>query len=94
MPYLIVSLALNVLVTVAIVLRLLVYRHRISQALGPNHGSQYTSIVAMLVESASLYSLFSLLLVIPFAIDNPIQNVSLQMLGEIQVRPYLPSPTT
>lgn len=72
--------------TLAIVIRLLIYRWHVSRSLGEGYGRQYTSIAAMLIESAFLYSLFSLLFLIPFAINNPIQNTFVQALGEVQVR--------
>lgn len=53
--------------------------------LGTEHGSQYTGVAAMIVESAVLYSAFSLCFLIPFVLGNPIQNTFIQMLGEVQV---------
>lgn len=75
--------------TLAIVCRLLVFRWRVSSTLGSGYGRQYTSIAAMLIESAFLYSSFSLLFLIPFALGNPIQNTFVQMLGEVQVRIFV-----
>src|SRR2546421_9385621 len=65
-PYYAMSLALNILITLLIVLRLMVYRHRIVRAMGKAQGSQYTSLAAMIVESAAIYSTFALLFLIPF----------------------------
>ena len=84
-PYFWMSLSLNISMTVAICSRLLFYRRRITRVLGPNHGTQYTSVAAMIVESSFLYSAFSLLFLIPFALNNPIQNAFIQLMGEIQV---------
>jgi hypothetical protein len=84
-PYFSLSLALNILVTIAIVARLLLYRHRITRALGPAHGSQYAGIATMIIESAAIYSSFSLLFLIPFALNNPISAIFLQALGNVQV---------
>ena len=85
-PYFWMSLSLNISMTIAICGRLLFYRRRITRVLGPNHGTQYTSVAAMIVESSFLYSAFSLLFLIPFALNNPIQNAFIQLMGEIQVR--------
>lgn len=79
------SLTLNILITVLIVLRLLVYRHRIVQALGKGQGSQYTSLAAMIVESAAIYSTFALLFIVPFALNSQIAQLFLQGLSLIQV---------
>jgi len=84
-PYFWMSLSLNISMTIAICARLLFYRRRITRVLGPNHGTQYTSVAAMIVESSFIYSAFSLLFLIPFALNNPIQNAFIQLMGEIQV---------
>lgn len=85
------SLSLNLAITLAVVARLLLYRHRIVRALGRGFGTQYTSVVAMLVESAALYAVFSLLFLIPFGLQNQLANIMLQALGEIQVCELLKS---
>lgn len=84
-PYFWLSLALNMTMTIAICARLLFFRTRVRKVLGHNHGSDYTSIAAMVVESAAIYSAFSLCFLIPFALNHPIQNTFIQMLGEVQV---------
>ncbi|KAJ7626845.1 hypothetical protein FB45DRAFT_1059766 [Roridomyces roridus] len=83
-PFFSLSLALNILVTIAIVVRLYVYRRRVAKLLNGNHGSQYTSIAAMLVESAFLYSSFSILFLVPFGMNNPLSQIFLQALSQIQ----------
>lgn len=83
-PYYSMSLALNILVTILIVLRLLVYRHRIVRAMGAGHGSQYTSLAAMVVESAAIYSGFALLFIVPFALSSPLAQLFLQALSMVQ----------
>lgn len=96
LPYATISLALNIIITIMIVVRLLLYRRRITKILGPGHGTQYTTIASMLVESAALYAVFALLFLIPFAMGSPITNISLQALSEIQVRLFYklhPPPT-
>ncbi len=85
-PYFSLSLALNIIVTLMIVGRLLWYRQRIKSLLGNAHGSHYTSIAAMIVESAAMYSLFTLLFLIFFGLDHPMENIFLQVLSQIQVR--------
>ncbi|KAK0446607.1 uncharacterized protein EV420DRAFT_898063 [Desarmillaria tabescens] len=84
-PFLYVSLALNIVMTLAIVLRLLMYRWRISRIMGKRYGSQYTNVVTMLIESAALYSTFSMLCIIPFSLNHPIQNVFIQVFSEAQI---------
>ena len=80
------SLALNLSMTLAIVARLLFFRWRIARALGAKFGSQYTSIAAIVVESAFISSAGFLLFLIPFGINSPLANLFIQPLSEIQVR--------
>ncbi|KAH7918949.1 hypothetical protein BV22DRAFT_1134217 [Leucogyrophana mollusca] len=85
-PFFGVALAVNLVITVMIALRLLYQRRRFARLYGPSaQGLPYTSIVAMTVESASLYSVFSLLFIIPFAVNSSLQNATLQFLGEIEI---------
>lgn len=83
-PYFSISLGLNILITTAIVGRLLLIRHRITSVLGSKHGSQYTTIAAMLVESASMYSAFSIFFIVPFALNSSISVIPLQTIGQVQ----------
>jgi len=83
-PYYALSLSLNIFVTLLIVLRLVVYRWRIVKAMGPGHGSQYTSLAAMIVESAFLYSAFALLFLVPFALNSPITPIFMQGISLVQ----------
>ncbi|KAG1751356.1 uncharacterized protein EDB91DRAFT_1104975 [Suillus paluster] len=84
-PYLSISLALNIIVTIAIVLRLLTYRYRISSVLGSSYGTQYTSIAAMVVESAALYSTFSVAFLTLFLLNNPISETFIESLTQVQI---------
>lgn len=84
-PYYAMSLALNILVTIMIVTRLLLCRHRIKRALGTAHATQYTYLAAMIIESAAIYSTFSLLFLIPFGFGHPLSQLFLQALSPVQV---------
>ncbi|KAF7290014.1 hypothetical protein HMN09_01306200 [Mycena chlorophos] len=88
-PYLTMSLALNIIVTLLIVGRLLVCRARINRALGRSHGAHYTSLAAMIVESAAMYSAFALLFLVPFSLatttSTAISQMFLQALSPMQV---------
>ncbi|KAF8558655.1 hypothetical protein OG21DRAFT_1404750 [Imleria badia] len=84
-PYLSVSLAINIVICILTVLRLLHHRASISKVLGPGYGLLYASFAAMIVESAAVYSICSLLYLIPYAINSPLANAFMQILGEAQV---------
>ncbi|KAI0310866.1 hypothetical protein OF83DRAFT_1069832 [Amylostereum chailletii] len=83
-PYLSLTISLNILVTIAIVARLLLYRHRIMKTLGSQHTKHYTGIAAMIVESAAIYSSLAIVLLVTFAINSPIFNIFLQAVSQIQ----------
>ncbi|KAL0067014.1 hypothetical protein AAF712_006003 [Marasmius tenuissimus] len=83
-PYFWSSFALNVVMTIAIVARLLTFRYRISRVLGNRHGKQYTSIASMIVESALLYTGFQLIWIVLFGLDIPQQTLFLQPLSQVQ----------
>jgi len=84
-PFFSLSLSLNIIVTSAIVIRLLIYRRRISLFMDSSHGRHYTSIAAMIVESASIFSVFSLLFLIPFAMNHPLNQIFFQALSVVQI---------
>jgi len=79
------TLALNVLGTFFIAARLILYRYRLVGLLGTGHGSHYIQIVAILIESASLYSAFIILLLVPYVLNNPLLEVFVQVLPQAQV---------
>ncbi|KAK0473977.1 hypothetical protein IW261DRAFT_1403895 [Armillaria novae-zelandiae] len=84
-PYFWTSFALNVSMTLAIVMRLFLFRYRISKAMGPSYGRQYTSIASMIVESSFLYTSFQLLFIVPFGLSSPVQTIFIQPLSQVQV---------
>lgn len=83
-PFFALSLGLNILLTLAIALRLVIFRRHVVSVLGKGYGSQYTSIAAMIVESAALFSIFSILFIVPFALNKPLNNIFVQSLNHVQ----------
>ncbi len=81
-----ISVSLNIIFTCLIIIRLLIIRRQVKAIIGSSHGTHYTSIVAILVESASLYSAWALVFLITYARDSWVQNILLPPLGQIQVR--------
>ncbi|PPQ64041.1 hypothetical protein CVT24_008854 [Panaeolus cyanescens] len=82
--YSVISLGLNILLTLMIVIRLFLHRRRIVKAIGQRHGIQYTSIIAILVESAFILDVIVLLFIIPFAVGSPLANTFLSTLVQVQ----------
>ncbi|KAJ6522059.1 hypothetical protein B0H19DRAFT_904200, partial [Mycena capillaripes] len=85
LPYLGLSLSLNIILTLSIVSRLIVWRFRMRRILGADHGSQYIGIASMIVESAALHAVLSLLFLIPDALGHPLSIIFLQTLMPDQV---------
>ncbi|KAH7921933.1 hypothetical protein BV22DRAFT_1018356 [Leucogyrophana mollusca] len=83
-PFVAVGLMVNITVTIMIVGRLLYYRHRVVSAFGPRM-SLYTSLTAILVESASLYSASSFFFIIPFVAGSSFANAPMQIMPETEV---------
>lgn len=85
--YLSLSFSLNLLLSLAIILRMLHLRRSVPFVLNSRSSTRlYTSIVSMFVESASLYTLISLVCIIAVGLAIPMQNALLPMLGQLQVR--------
>lgn len=82
------SLSLNVIFTVVIVLRILLYRRRIVRALGSAHGKQYLTIAAMIIESASIFTVAALIFIITYVVNHPIQYFFGQILSQMQASVY------
>ncbi|KAJ2929654.1 hypothetical protein H1R20_g7447, partial [Candolleomyces eurysporus] len=79
------SIGMNVIVTVAIAGRLLKMRANIRKILGPKHSSPYTSVLAMIIESAALYTSWALVFMVAYAKGDTFQNIVLSSLGQVQV---------
>ncbi|EJD36507.1 hypothetical protein AURDEDRAFT_174466 [Auricularia subglabra TFB-10046 SS5] len=83
LPYFSLSIALNLILTIMIATKLLLSRRRLMAILGPEHAKIYTGIVAMLVESAAVYSVFSILFIATFSINNSLFNACLPIQAQI-----------
>jgi len=79
-----ISIATTLLLTVLIVGRLLVMRYRLRKVLSTEGNSPYTSLSSMLIESAFLYAVTALIFIITFAKNDPVQNLVLPVLGQVQ----------
>lgn len=89
LPFYTLSLSITLSVTFLISFRLLVQRREIINVLGVQHANKYISIVAMLVESASLGSVFSIPFLALYITHNPIWNSFTPVLNQIEVRGFI-----
>ncbi|KAF7305433.1 hypothetical protein HMN09_00795900 [Mycena chlorophos] len=78
------SISLNIILTSGIILRIWAAGRRIQAAMGQEHGQRFVSIAAMLIESAALYAIWSLVFLICYARGTPLANILLSGLGQIQ----------
>ncbi|KAF8204054.1 hypothetical protein BJ912DRAFT_224815 [Pholiota molesta] len=83
--YYAISLSVNILLTILIAARLLMYRRRAMLAALPHgHATHYVSLAAIFVESAALYSIVALTFIISYALNNPINQIFLCMASSAQ----------
>ena len=83
--YYAISLGTNIILTVLIVTRLLMYRRTHLAHLPAEHGRQYLSLATLIVESAALYSAFSIAFLVSYGINSPINQVWLGCAQAAQV---------
>ncbi|KAK7683186.1 hypothetical protein QCA50_013859 [Cerrena zonata] len=82
--YLGLSISAHVILTSLIVVRLALLRRKLLKTFGDDHGKPYFSLAVVLVESASLYTIWALTSLILYGKDSPGQFVFLPAQGQIQ----------
>jgi len=90
LPFLSISLSLNVLLTLMIAIRLVLHSRGIRSILGAPLGGTsglYKAIIAMLVESCALFAVSSLLVIGLSVSGNYASKTFLPILDETQVSP-------
>lgn len=65
--------------------RLTLLRWKLLRTFGTDHGKVYISLVVILIESASLYTIWALTSLILYGKDSPGQFIVLPAQGQIQV---------
>ena len=87
LPSFLISLSLNILLTLMIVTRLILHTRNTRSALGIGGiGGLCKAIITMLIESCVLFAVSSLLVIGPWSVSSPITNVFLVILPQTQVR--------
>ena len=85
LPYFLISIALNILLTLMIVIRLALYTRNVRNGVGATGINKSCKVViTMLIESCSLYTVSSLLVVGPS--NSGITGIFLPVLAQTQVR--------
>ena len=82
-----ISVALNILLTLLIITRLILLRRNIRRAMGASdkRGGLYTAVVTMLVESCALYVVTLLLFCVPWAVGAWFREIFAGILPATQV---------
>lgn len=86
LPYFAISIALNVMLTLLLVSRLLYMSHQAKKTIGMEHGDAYISVASMLIQSATQYAITGLVFIITYARNSNVQNLILPVLSQIMVR--------
>ena len=87
--YYAISLGSNIVMTILIMVRLLIYRRTMMRSgLSTEDARDYTSLATIVIESASLYSVFAILFLITYALNNPMNQVFLSLANSAQVSSY------
>jgi len=82
--YYIISLSINIMLTILITIRLLMYRRIVAASLSPDHAKHYLSLAAILFESAALYSVLAIMFIVTYAINNPLNQIFLGVASSAQ----------
>ena len=88
-PYFSISLAINVVLTLMIVIRLVMHSRNIRNAMGAQATGTtglYTTINTVLIESSALYTLSFLLFIVPWGTTSYVEDIFFPPLAQIQVR--------
>lgn len=80
-----ISLGLNIILTILIIVRILFYRRHLLKSLPEEFASHYVSLATIIVESAAIYSIFAILFLITYAVNNPANQVLLAFASTAQV---------
>lgn len=83
--YYVISLCVNIVLTILIMVRLIMYRRTILATLPEEHAKHYVSLAAIMVESAALYSVLAFIFIITYAINNPLNQIFLAAASSAQV---------
>ncbi|TFK35718.1 hypothetical protein BDQ12DRAFT_668345 [Crucibulum laeve] len=85
-----ITISINLVITSMIAIRIYLHRRRISKSLGSGHASEYTSVIAMLIESAALVVVFDFFFLVAFSLGWVYGNIAFQTWIQVQaIAPFL-----
>jgi hypothetical protein len=80
-----VLMALNLLLTFLLVIRLLYMRRQMEKYMGTQYGRTYLGIATMVVESALPFGILSIIFLVLFGRQDPAQNLFIPLLVQLEV---------
>ncbi|THH12821.1 hypothetical protein EW146_g7335 [Bondarzewia mesenterica] len=84
LAYLCTEVGTNIIYTVLVVVRILATRNQIIALMGKELAATYTSIIAVVVESAALYSILGILFIVTFATHSNLSNLIFLSISHVQ----------
>ncbi|KAF9269953.1 hypothetical protein L218DRAFT_4101 [Marasmius fiardii PR-910] len=81
-PYIALTISNNVIVTSLICGRLITVKSRMRTAIGPDHAKMYTSVIAIMVESAAPFTILGVIYAITYARHSPTSIAFVQLWGD------------
>jgi hypothetical protein len=84
-PYISLSIAYNIAMTLVIVGRIFYMRKQVASVLGQEYAKSYTSLASMFIESGAIYSIVGLIFIVAYAVDSDVQYLVLQCLEQAVV---------
>ncbi|KAK1226955.1 hypothetical protein PQX77_010023 [Marasmius sp. AFHP31] len=81
-PYIALTISLNIIVTLLICGRLIAVKNSLQDALGPHHARMYTSVIAIMVESAAPFTILGIVYVVAYARHSPTSIAFVQIWGD------------
>lgn len=85
LAYLCIAVGTNIIYTILVVGRLIAVRNQVREALGAEYAETYISIVAMVIESAAMYSALGVIYIIAFAVHSNVSNLVFLSISHVQV---------
>ncbi|KAJ8091398.1 hypothetical protein PM082_015116 [Marasmius tenuissimus] len=81
-PYMALTISLNIIVTLLICSRLIAVNNRLQNTLGPHHARMYTGVNAIMVESAAPFTILGIIYLITYARHSPTSIAFVQVWGD------------
>lgn len=91
-PYFAMTAGLNVLISILIAGRLLMYRRQLNRLFGHDYAAAapYVSAAALIIESSFIYAVNSICFVIPYGLESHVANIFLPLQALAPVRHLCP----